>query len=150
MTRRARSVAFVAFVAFAFPALAGCLDLGGAITDDAVGGPGFDVRGADFYHSYYANNESWTDELAWENPAREAGLEARHELRHGSVKVTLKDANGATVFTQEWWPGTRGGEFHPGQGEPGEWTIVIDRRDATGQFDVHVWSQGEPPEDADA
>lgn len=137
---RARSAA-LALVALA-PALAGCVDpvgAGGAAASEDVGGAGFHVRSTDFYHSYRANEETWTDSFAWENPEGKARLEVRHSLAAGTEKVVVKDANGANVFTQEFSRGTREGEFGVGSGAPGTWTIVLERRDASGAFDVHAW-----------
>lgn len=131
-------------LAVAFVATTGCLDAiagfeGGSATSADVGGPGFHVRHSDFYHSYRANEETYTDEFEWENPEGRALLEVRNGISSGSERVVLKDAKGATVWSQTFTKDTPGGEYHPGNGEPGAWTIIIEREASTGQFDIHVW-----------
>lgn len=139
---RARGAgSLVALVAFA-GWVAGCVDpvgAGGSASSDDVGGAGFHVRGTDFYHSFRSNAESWSDSFRWSNPEGRAHLEVRHSISVGSEKVVVRDAQGATVFTQEFSRGTREGEFGVGSGAPGEWTVELARRGASGQFDLHVW-----------
>lgn len=138
----------------AAPALAGCVDSiagfqSGSATSEDVGGEGFHVRRTDFYHSYRANEETFTDEFKWKAPEGAAEVEVRHSIAAGHEVVSLKDASGATVWSHRFDADSPQGVFHPGTGEPGTWTIVIERWQATGNFDLHVWRRV-PQGDGDA
>jgi hypothetical protein len=139
-------VAFALALALAaLPALAGCVDVASDVdpnpmpASDQIGHAGWTVRNSDFYWSYETREESFTDQFPWKDPAGAAGVEVNNGLHAGHVRVALVDAAGATVWSRTFRPGEGGGSWTTGAGKAGAWSVLLDRTNATGQFDVHVW-----------
>ena len=99
--------------------LSGCTASQGADGQQAAAGGSLAYQGAS------AGEHSST----FDCDSGEASVSVGGQLGSGSVTVTVRDADGATVYTRTFnGPGQSADSRRSDAGEPGEWTVSASRR----------------------
>lgn len=71
----------------------------------------------------------------WSNAGTSADVDQSSSLRSGEATIEISDDRGTLVFQEDL---DRTGSFTTAQGQPGEWTIRVTLRDASGTLNFRV------------
>lgn len=85
------------------------------------------------------SSQSGQETFSWENTEGQAQVAWGAQAGHGSVEVTILDADGQAVYGGSLSaPGQNGGSQATQEGAPGTWTIEIAFSNFTGQMGLSV------------
>ena len=118
--RSARILALASFAAFAAAALGACGDSTGPL---APFQPQINNAPDNFqFQATGVTNVTWTFNYTWSNSGTAASLNQATTVTSGTATVTIYDANGTQVYTNDL---SANGTFPTSTGVTGNWTIRV-------------------------